>query len=123
MSIAELPRPITKPLRVQGPPRLCFEIAGTLMTPEEFDAVEEYDELYNYELIHGVLVVNPLPLESEVDPNEFLGYLLQGYREHHPQGAALNATLPERHVPTSDSRRKADSFDLGRLGPDARSPA
>lgn len=34
---------------------LGLELNGTLMTPEEFDAVEEYDEDYRYELIHGVL--------------------------------------------------------------------
>src|SRR5438105_4312342 len=59
------------------------ELAGTLMTPEEFDAVEEYDEEYRYELIHGVLVVNPIPSEAEVDPNEELGHLLRSYQDHH----------------------------------------
>jgi hypothetical protein len=53
---------------------LCAELAGTLMTPAEFDAVEEYDENYGYELVHGVLVVVPLPNEAEADPNEELGY-------------------------------------------------
>jgi Uma2 family endonuclease len=49
--------------------------AGMRMTPEEFDAVTRYDDRYCYELIHGVLVVNPIPLEAEGDPNEELGPL------------------------------------------------
>lgn len=35
------------------------DLAGTLMTPEEFDSADDCDELYVYELIHGVLVVTP----------------------------------------------------------------
>ena len=38
--------------------KLVPELAGILLSPEEFDAVEECDELYNYELVHGVLVVD-----------------------------------------------------------------
>ncbi len=40
---------------------LCPEMAGTLMSPEEFDAVEDCDELWKCELVHGVLVATPLP--------------------------------------------------------------
>jgi Uma2 family endonuclease len=83
-------------------------LAGTLMAPEEFDAVDEYDEDYRYELIHGVLVVNPVPLPQETGPNEMLGYLLLQYREQHPQGSCLDWTLPEQYVRTRDSRRRAD---------------
>lgn len=105
--------PSIEPALVLGP-----ELNGTLMTPEEFDAVEEYDEDYRYELIHGVLVVNPIPSEAEVDPNEQLGHLLRLYKETHPQGAAMDSTLPERYVRTRDSRRRADRViwaGLGRL--------
>jgi Uma2 family endonuclease len=88
------------------------------MTPEEFDAVEDYDENYRYELIHGVLVVNPIPLEASVGPNEMLAYWLLDYQQRHPQGAALDLTLPERFIRTHDSRRLADRViraGLGRL--------
>jgi Uma2 family endonuclease len=98
------------------------ELAGTLMTPDEFDAVEEYDDDYRYELIHGVLVVTPIPLSAEVGPNEWLGHLLLSYRDVHPQGRALDATLPERYVRTTDGRRRADRViwaGLGRM-PDER---
>jgi Uma2 family endonuclease len=81
---------------------------GMLMTPQEFDAIEQYDDTYHYELIHGMLIVNPFPLESEVGPNEVLGAWLYIYKTQHPQGAALDATLPGRYVRTKDSRRRAD---------------
>lgn len=42
-------------LATEAPPVLSLELAGTRMTPEEFDAVEEWDEQYNYELNHGIL--------------------------------------------------------------------
>jgi Uma2 family endonuclease len=87
-----------------------------LMTPAEFDAVEDYDELYDYELIHGVLVVHAVPKEAEADPNDELGYLLRAYRKLHPQGQSLDKTLPERYVRTADSRRKADRVIWAGLG-------
>lgn len=34
-----------------------LDSAGMLLTTEEFDAIDEYDETYRYELINGVLVV------------------------------------------------------------------
>jgi Uma2 family endonuclease len=91
---------------------------GALMTPEEFDAVQDYDECYVYELINGVVVVSPIPAEAEVDPNEDLGYLLRLYKETHPKGRRLDATLPERYGRTANSRRRADRViwaGLGRL--------
>src|SRR5262249_52697151 len=68
---------------------LCLELAGTLMTPEEFDAVEDYDENYRYELINGVLIVAPIASGEETGPNEELGRWLRNYREQHPQGSVL----------------------------------
>ncbi|HEV3084131.1 MAG TPA: Uma2 family endonuclease [Gemmataceae bacterium] len=94
------------------------EMNGIILTPEEFDAVEDYDENYRYELIHGVLVVSAIPLEASVGPNEMLGYCLLDYQQRHPQGSALNLTLPERYIRTRDSRRLADRViwaGLGRL--------
>jgi Uma2 family endonuclease len=112
MSTAEVETPL-----VFGP-----ESAGTLMTPEEFDAAKEWDEGYVYELIHGVLVVAPPPLEAERGPNETLGYWLLSYRDHHHHGKSLDGTLPEHHVRTQDSRRRADRVIWAGLGrqPDPR---
>ena len=101
---------------------LGLESAGLLMTPEEFDAIEEYDENYRYELVNGVLVVTPIPLAEETGPNELLGRWLLNYREDHPQGSALDYTLPQQYVRTRTGRRLADRLiwtGLGRL-PDRR---
>lgn len=112
---------------IDTPLLLGPELAGTLMTPDEFDAVEERDELFVYELIHGVLVVTPPPSVGERDPNDELGFLLRLYREQHPQGSALDSTLPEHHIHTRQSRRRADRViwaGLGRLpDPDKDPPS
>jgi len=89
--------------RILGP-----ELAGTLMTPDEFDAVGESAEGYVYELIHGVLVVTPPPLEGERGPNDELGFLLRLYQHQNPSGSNLNDTLPEHLVRTRKNRRRAD---------------
>jgi Uma2 family endonuclease len=101
---------------------LGLDLAGTLMTPEEFDAIEEADENYRYELINGVLVVSPAPSIEERDPNEELGRWLRNYREGHPQGSALDRTVHEQTVPALQNRRRADRVIWAGLGrrPDPR---
>jgi Uma2 family endonuclease len=84
------------------------ELAGTFLTPEEFDSIEEADRDYRYELINGRLIVTPPPLEAERDPNEELGHLLRSYRDSHPQGSMLDQTLSEQTVLTRTNRRRAD---------------
>ncbi|MBL8795514.1 MAG: Uma2 family endonuclease [Planctomycetia bacterium] len=99
-------------------PYLCFEMAGALLTEDEFDAVTDYDEGYRYELIHGVLVVHPIPLPEETDPNEELGHWLRTFKLQHPQASILDATMPQQYVRTKKSRRLADRLlwiGLGRL--------
>jgi Uma2 family endonuclease len=81
---------------------------GASMTPDEFDAIEEWDEDYDYELIRGVLIVSPYPLPAERGPNDELGRWLLNYREQHPQGTALDGTLPEEYLRTETSRRRVD---------------
>ena len=93
------------------------ETNGVLLSAREFDNAD-FEEGWRYELIHGVLVVTPIPLENEVDPNEELGYLLRYYKDTHPQGSALDVTLFERTVRTGQNRRRADRLiwtGLGRL--------
>jgi len=87
-----------------------------LMTPEEFDAATDFDELYCYELIHGVLIVSPPPGESERDPNGELEYLLRAYQSGHEAGSAVDKTLSEQYVHLSDSRRRADRVIWAGLG-------
>jgi Uma2 family endonuclease len=95
-----------------------LESNGILMTPEEFDNAdpEDFDELWDYELINGVLVVSPIPLEEEADPNEELGHWLRNYQEEHPDGKALDKTLQERYVKCGRNRRKADRLIWAGLG-------
>src|SRR5580704_17542493 len=94
-------------------PVLGLESAGALMTPQEFDAVQEWDESYRYELIHGVLVVAALPLPMETGPNETLGIWLTNYQM---QGGVLDGTLPEQIVRTPGSRRRANRLIWVGLG-------
>lgn len=94
--------------------------SGILMTPEEFDAIdyEDVDPCWKYELINGVFVVSPLPFPQETDPNEELGRWLRNYQEDHPQGKALDKTLPEQYIRCGRNRRRADRViwaGLGRL--------
>jgi len=89
---------------------------GMLMTPQEFDAVVDYDDRFVYELIHGVLIVSPVPGESERDPNEELGFLLRNHQHNHPQGTILDKTLSEQYVPLPDGRRRADRAIWAGLG-------
>jgi Uma2 family endonuclease len=90
---------------------------GMELSPAEFDAIEHCDEACEYELLHGVVIVNPIPLEGEADPNGHLEYLLRHYQYSHPQGKCLDQTLQERYVHLPDgSRRKADRVIWTGLG-------
>jgi Uma2 family endonuclease len=108
MSTARVRRPSTA--------RLGRLSNGMLMTPEEFDAATDFDELYCYELIHGVLIVSPPSGESERDPNGELEYLLRAYQSGHQAGSALDKTLSEQYVHLSDSRRRAGRVIWAGLG-------
>jgi Uma2 family endonuclease len=100
------------------------ELNGITMTPEEYDNTppDEWERGFRYELVRGVLIVNPPPLIQERDPNEELGYLLRRYKEDHPQGAALDRTVPEHQIVTGENRRNADRVIWCGLGrrPDPR---
>ena len=112
-------------IRIGTLPSIGWEAAGIRLTPEEFDAIEDYDELFRYELVNGVLVVNPIPLEGQAGPNEYLGYLLNHYKHQHPEGSALDETLSERYVHLETSRRQADRVIWAGLGrrPDPQTDA
>ncbi|MBI3409877.1 MAG: Uma2 family endonuclease [Planctomycetes bacterium] len=87
------------------------------MAPWEFDRAQ-FERGFRYELINGVLIVSPAPLENQRDPNDELGRLLRNYQENHPDGSALDATLPEHTIRTAANRRVADRAiwtGLGRL--------
>jgi Uma2 family endonuclease len=106
---------------IATPPRFARigpRTAGALMSAEEFDSQpgSRWVEGYRYELINGVLVVSPAPLISERDPNEELGHLLRTYRDTHPAGGALDATVPEQTISVGDQRRRADRAIWAGLG-------
>src|SRR5581483_4199121 len=88
---------------------------GTLMTPQEFDRAE-FEEGWRYELVNGVLIVTPMPLNNEVDPNEELGTMLRNYQRYHPQGAALDYTAYERTIRVGKNRRRMDRAIWAGLG-------
>jgi Uma2 family endonuclease len=91
---------------------------GARMTPEEFDSVDEYDELYCYQLIRGVVSVEEYPDAPEADQNQELGYLLHLYRKGRAHAVSLDATLPRQYVRTATSRILVDRAiwaGLGRL--------
>jgi Uma2 family endonuclease len=89
---------------------------GIRLTPAEFDAITEFDDNFRYELIEGVLVVNPVASPGERGPNDLLGHWLWTYRESHPQGSSLDGTLTEEYIRTGNSRRRADRVIWAGLG-------
>lgn len=102
------------------PLRLGLDDNGIVLTPDEFDAIDDIDEEFQYELVHGVVIVTPIPSSAERDPNEELGRLLRNFQESHP--GTLDKTLFEQYVRTADSRRRADRVIWAGLGhtPDLR---
>lgn len=90
---------------------------GILLAPWEFDS-SQFERGNRYELINGVLIVSPAPLENQRDPNDELGRWLRNYQDEHPESSALDATLPEHTIRTGANRRVADLVvwtGLGRI--------
>jgi Uma2 family endonuclease len=97
--------------------------AGLPMTLDEFEAAD-FERGFRYELIHGVLVVSPPPLEQERDANDELGYWLRTYKDRHANGHLLDLTVPEQNVRTPAQNRICDRalwIGLGRQ-PRTRGP-
>ena len=88
--------------RVYGP-----DSNGIMMTPREFDRAKFF-EGSRYELINGVLVVSPPPLESQRDPNDERAFWIRAYQYQHSQGGCVDKTLPEQTINTGKNRRNAD---------------
>jgi Uma2 family endonuclease len=116
-------------------PIIGWDSAGIRMTVAEFDAIEDYDELYRYELVNGVLVVLPIPHEAQAAANEFLGYLVWCYKDQShtsPKRERGNSedprsrfglvnsidvvTLSTRYIHLKDSRRLLDRVIWAGLG-------
>ena len=90
--------------------------AGMELSAEEFDEIDDYEDGFRYELIRGVLIVSPSPLEEERGPNEELGRLLGNYQEDDPRGAAIDGTLAEHTIDVGSNRRRADRAIWAGLG-------
>ena len=105
------------------PPRLDEHSNGTLLTPEEFDAVDDYDDCWLYELINGVVVTGPIPPMREAVLTERLGSLLLRHQERRGAGSGLDETFHMRyvHCPSGDRRlvSRAVWCGLGRLPDEA----
>lgn len=97
--------------------------AGLPMTLDEFDEAD-FELGMRYELINGVLIVTPPPLEEERDSNEELGYWLRHYQESHPEGSSLELTLPEQNLRMKTQNRRCDRAIWAGLGrrPKTRGP-
>ncbi|MFN0053723.1 MAG: Uma2 family endonuclease [Planctomycetales bacterium] len=89
---------------------------GIRMTPAEFDAIDDYNDLYRYELINGVLIVNAAPSRFERDPNEEMGRWIRNYQEQHP--GIVQKTLAEEYVHVENGRRRADRAIWAGYGPE-----
>lgn len=100
------------------PSRIGPRCNGMSMTREEFQEHDDWVPGYRYELVHGVLIVNPPPDIGERNPNDVLGHLIRVYWETHPNGKVIDETSPEHTLATSAGFRRADRViwaGLGRL--------
>jgi Uma2 family endonuclease len=101
--------PLRSSLEADAVPRLDARSNGTLMSPEEFDAVDDWDRGYRYELIKGVVIVTPAPGGGERAPNDRLAVWLWRSLESQKGIVLFDETLPEQYIPLPDgSRRRAD---------------
>jgi Uma2 family endonuclease len=92
-----------------------IESNGIVMTPQEFDRAD-FDDEYTFELVNGVVIASPLVSMADADMHEELGYFLRTYRDNHPNGALLNATLPRRYVHLGPDRRRPERVIWAGLG-------
>jgi Uma2 family endonuclease len=81
---------------------------GLVLSRDEFLAVEEYDDRFRYELIHGVVVVAPFAGPGERGPNGVLEHWLWNYHEANPARSTLDDTLSEETIDTGVCYRRAD---------------
>ena len=92
------------------------ESNGMHMTPLEFDALQDWDENFRYELVNGVLIVVPPPGAGERSPNDELGYLLRCYRDSGDGTHVIDGTLFEQTIICGENRRRADRVIWTGLG-------
>jgi Uma2 family endonuclease len=97
---------------------------GMSLSPWEFDAAE-FERGWRYELINGLLIVNPPPALETRDATEELGRWLRNYHDSQPHGESLDFTVSEQTVHIGPHRRRADRAiwaGLGRLPHEDETP-
>lgn len=98
--------------------RLNPEDNGLCMTPVEFDAVEDWDRDYTFELVQGVVIVSPAPVSCERKLNDVLGHWIRNLQESDRNGRAVDETLPCQYIAVENGRRRADRAIWVGLGRD-----
>ena len=98
--------------------RLNPEDNGLRMTPAEFDAVEDWDRDYVFELVQGVVIVSPAPGPGQRKLRDVLGHRIRNYQESQPEGICVDDTLPEQYIAVDNGRRRADRAVWVGLGRD-----
>ena len=92
------------------------ESMALVLSKEEFLAIDQFDDRYRYELIHGVVVVSPYPGPGERGPNGILEHWLWSYHEANPGSSTLDGTLGEQAIDTGICIRRADRVIWTGLG-------
>lgn len=67
------------------------------MSTAEFDAIGngQYERGFRYELVDGVLTVNPIPGSWHTEPLDLVGWFLKTYQRTHANGSRIDSTMPE----------------------------
>jgi hypothetical protein len=89
--------------------------AGMPLTLDEFDEAE-FEMGYRYELIHGVLVVTPPPLEEERDSNEELRALASKISRVSSRRHGAGPHTSQTEHPHADAEQAVRSSRLDGIG-------
>lgn len=98
----------TEILPVVPPQTITADCAGMRMSLAEFDAHEEWEPGYRYELIQGVLVVNPPPPPSHTNGRNELYFWLRTHQLQHPAGKVIDRITTDFYVYLPTLRRIPD---------------
>lgn len=105
-------------IRTKTIPRIAPDDNGRLMTPEVFDLIEDYEEGWRYELIQGVLVVNPIPRKPSRGMAVKLMHMLENYGDKFGKDIEFFTVLFEEEIRLPNgNRRRCDVaiwLELGR---------
>ncbi|MEM1061441.1 MAG: Uma2 family endonuclease [Planctomycetota bacterium] len=92
--------------------------SGMLMTPDEYDAVTDWDRDYRFELIRGVIAVSPAPAIGSRYPSDWFAAVLRAYSRTETGKTVMPITVSEHDLEPPNGRRRADRViwcGLGRM--------